>query len=315
VEIPTPIAIFAYKRLNTLRQTLRSLTACKGFPGGPIHVFSDAAHSEQPVELMQVEAVRKWLRKWCSDHDAVLHEAIDNRGLRSSIVTGVSDVLREYEQIVVLEDDIVVSRAFLEYMHGALHHFRDARHVYQVSGYFVPHRNRLPDMGLLKVPACWGWGTWRRAWQHYCDDADALLIQLQDRDTTSFNVDGTYDYLASLRMNAGGMQDTWLVRWYASVFLRDGLSVYPRASLTRNIGFGRNGTNCSRSPIGRVFRHQRLSASVPDLYSVGELASESVPFRNALAEFFRWQQRQWEKPSPKEVWSRRFDRILRLVRR
>ena len=164
--IPVPIAIFAFNRLDLLQKTLRALERCAGFPGGPLHVFSDAPRDGRATETDAVAKLRGWLRVWCARHCATLHEATENKGLRKSIVSGVTALLEEHDRVIILEDDIVVSPVFLQFMHSALDVFQEREDIFQVSGYFVPHRQKLPAAGLLRVPACWGWATWRRAWRH-----------------------------------------------------------------------------------------------------------------------------------------------------
>jgi hypothetical protein len=311
---PVPIAIFAFKRLDLLMKTLSSLERCHGFPGGSIHVFSDAARAGEPVEAERVEAVRSYLRVWCARNQATLHEAARNQGLRSAIVGGVSFLLSTYERIIVLEDDIVVSKYFLEFMHVALERFRDSEKVMQVSGYFTPHHCTLPDVGLLHVTACWGWGTWRRAWRYYRDDAKSLLVDISGRSLRKFNVEDTYDYYGSLQENAEGTQNTWSVRWYASVFLKDGLVVFPGQSLTRNIGFGDDGTNCRDGAMAQVFMKQRIMARVPDTSFIDEHLVETKLFRDQLTKFYSWQNLQWSQPSAAKRWSARIRRVYQFVR-
>jgi hypothetical protein len=312
----TAIAVFAFKRLDLLRKTLRSLEEAEGFPGGPLFVFSDAARSDVEGENQQVAELRKWLRNWCQVHNACLIEADANKGLRRSIVEGVSLLLRQYERIIVLEDDIIVSRCFLKFMWQALTTFGDNSDIYQVSGYFVPHRRRCPDIGLLGVPGCWGWGTWRRAWEHYNDNAVELLSRIPESEAHQFNIEGTYAYYEALRRNAEGVQNTWAVRWYASVFLRAGLVVYPGSSLTRNIGFEAGATNCDAGAMAPVFNKQQIHHSM----SILEQAQASIGIvedkrlREVLADFYRWQQQQWSKPSRWEVWAGRWRRLTQMVR-
>lgn len=217
-----PIAIFAFKRLDLLKKTLAALERSKGFPGGPLHVFSDAPREAVPAEAAQVGALRDWLKPWCARHGAVLHEASGNQGLRRSIISGVSALLKDYERVIVIEDDILVSPGFLPFMHEGLEAFQERDEVMQISGYFVPHRQHLPAAGMLRVPACWGWATWRRAWQHYSDDAAALLSAVRARDVQAFDLNGSYANVEALEKNARGTLNTWFVRWYASVFLRGG---------------------------------------------------------------------------------------------
>jgi hypothetical protein len=288
-----PVAVFAFRRLDLLRRTLGALERCEGFGAGPVVVYSDAARPSVPGEERQVAALREWLRRWCGRHGAELREAAVNRGLRASIIGGVTELTERYGRVVVLEDDIVVSRHFLRFMNDGLTGCERRDAIFQISGYFVPHRRRLPMLGLLGAPACWGWGTWRRAWRWYNDDAAALYAQVLERDTHAFDINGTYHNLEALRRNAEGSLDTWGVRWYASMFLRGGMVAYPELSLTRNIGFGGGGTNCGTSAMDRIYLRQRIARG-PARYDWTALGDAADPrYADALEEFYRFQHRQW----------------------
>jgi GR25 family glycosyltransferase involved in LPS biosynthesis len=253
------------------------------------------------------------LTEWAKRRSFVrLRFADGNRGLRQSITGGVSEQLAEYESVIVLEDDIIVSKSFLGYMHRALKSYQEHERIAQVSGYFVPHRSRLPKLGFLRVPACWGWATWRRAWDLYDDDAEALCQSLPLTERDQFNIDGSYPYYDSLVENAAGRQNTWMVRWYASIFRQEMLTLYPAKSLTRNIGFLYGGSNCSPGSMERVFTHQPISQTQfhRTAFTIPEI--ESIPFRRTLVNFYRWQSEVWATPSRQQ---RMVNRIKRIVRR
>ena len=292
-----PIAVFAFRRLGLLRQTLSSLERCDGFDGRRVTIFSDASRDGRPEEAAEVDQLRWWVAGWCSRHGARQQNASTNLGLRRSITGGISSVLGESESAIILEDDLILSPSFLTFMDGALRAYNDREDIVHVSGYFVPHNASLPPLGLIRAPSSWGWATWRRAWRHYNDDAEQLLTEVRARDADAFDMDGTYGYFDALERNATGTLDTWAVRWYASVFLRGGLTIYPRRSFVRNIGFGDDGTNCGPGPMTRVFDKQRIAGRVkmPSWKSAG--AVESPAFAEAMREFYRWQQYQWTKPS------------------
>lgn len=304
-----PIAIFAFNRLDLLKETLKALELCDGFPGGPLHVFSDGARTGRPGEAAEVDLLRIWLQDWCGRNQAILHLAPDNMGLRASITSGVSALLEEYDRVIVLEDDIVVSRSFLKFIHDALDAFKDRDDVYQVSGYFVPHRNKLHPAGLLRMPACWGWATWRRAWRHYSDDAEALISQIARKDVHAFDIDGTYPSFEALEQNASGELSTWFIRWYASIFLRQGLTIYPGTSLTRNIGFGEGGTNCGIARWSKVYTSQKIDQRDVnvDWKRLGRF--EDARYLETLKEFYQWQRNEWVKPTTTQVWRARWLRL------
>ena len=307
---PAPIAVFAFNRLGLLQQTLSALTRCKEFSASAVHVFSDGARDNREGESGTVERLRYWLRHWAADHGATVHEAATNRGLRTSIVSGTSALLEQDYRVIVIEDDILVSPHFLTFMNEALDAYRERTDIVQVSGYFVPHNRRLPKIGLLRSPATRGWATWRRAWQHYRDDAAALLREVRSADTNSFNYQGSYAYLDELGRNADGTLDTWAVRWYASVFLRGGLTIYPARSLTRNLGFGEDGTNCGPGTMAPVYSRQRIDSKPvnADWNKVG--AVETPSFAAALEEFYRWQQDKWTRPTWRERVKARLNKVL-----
>lgn len=304
-----PIAVFAFRRLDLLRQTLSALEQCNGFESSRVHVFSDGGRAHREDEVAAVREVRLWLKDWCDRHRAELHPAPANQGLRVSITSGVSTLLAAYDRVIVLEDDIIVSPSFLTFMNEALDTYDGHANVFQVSGYFVPHKESLPAIGFLGVPACWGWATWRRAWQYYRDDAQELLAEVHARDTYAFDIRGSYGYLDALERNAAGTLNTWMVRWYASVFLQRGLTIYPGRSLTRNIGFGDEGTNCGPGTMAHVFATQPIDTEPLRINWNSVPIQESSSFLSALEGFYRWQQHQWTKPS----WRQRLTARLRLV--
>lgn len=307
-----PIAIFAFRRLDLLKQTLRALEACHGFGASPLVVFSDAARAGIPGEAGQVEKLRVWLRAWCATQGAELVEAPVNLGLRASITAGVSQVVERSGRVIVVEDDIVVSPWFLNYMNSALEAGEQHPSVYQVSGYFVPHRRALPTLGLLRVPTCWGWGTWRRAWRCYDDDAAALLAKIRQCDTHAFDLNGSYNHLEALQRNVEGTMNTWYVRWYASVYLKRGLTVYPATSMTRNIGYRGDGTNCGRGVMSKIYLRQRIAARPLEVDSAALGLQQDPAFVATLEEFNRWQHRRWTL-SPWQVRVR--GKLRRLLQR
>ncbi len=291
------IAVFAFKRPDLLRLTLGSLERADGFDGLAVHIFSEAPRAGRADDAEAVNAVRALLRDWSETHRATVHEAPLNLGLRKSIVGGVTAVLNDHDSIIVLEDDLILSKCFLRFMTDALDACRDREDIMQISGYFIPHREKLLPVGLIRSPGSWGWATWRRAWAHYNDDAVALYKRIRERGHREFDFNGSYAFLEALRRNADGALDTWAVRWYASMFLSGGRALYPSHSLIRNIGFRDDATNTTPSRSGAAFHKQRIADTMPTIDWSQLGLEESQDFASALEGFYRWQQSEWVRPS------------------
>jgi hypothetical protein len=116
--------------------------------------------------------------------------------------------------------------------------------VISVHGFMYPVKKKLREPFFLKGADCWGWATWKRGWELFEADSSALLARLQQQNLESeFNFNGSYDYLSMLKAQITGGVDSWAIRWYASAFLNNKLTLYPPVSLIRNIGFDGSGTH------------------------------------------------------------------------
>ena len=62
-----------------------------------------------------------------------------------------------------------------------------------------------------------------------------------------FDIQGTFGYTKMLENQLNGEIDSWAVRWYASVFLNNGMCLHPARSLTNNIGHDGTGVHCGPS--------------------------------------------------------------------
>ncbi len=89
-------------------------------------------------------------------------------------------------------------------------------------------------------------GYWARAWRHYHPLArNYPRLAGHPALRRRFDLDGHYPYFKMLQAQQDGRIDSWAIRWYLSVFFRDGLALYPKKSLVRNLGFDGSGVNCN----------------------------------------------------------------------
>jgi hypothetical protein len=237
-----PIVLFAYRRADHTSRTLAALAANPEARGSDLYVFADGAKGERDREA--VEATRAlFSRDWGFKSLRVVSRE-RNWGLARNVVDGVSSVLAERGRVIILEDDIEVSPAFLEYLNRGLELYAEDPRVASIHGYVYPHAERLPETFFLRGADCWGWATWERAWRFY--EADAGLLESRLRSCPwgkEFDFDASYPYRRMLREAGAGRVDSWAVRWYASAFLAGMDTLYPGASLARNIGHDGSGTH------------------------------------------------------------------------
>jgi len=276
----SPIALFVYARPDHARRTLEALLKNPEAKSSDLIVFSDAARTPDKEE--SVRLVREYIASIEGFRSLIVHHRPENFGLAKSIIEGVTQVLADHERVIVLEDDLVTSPHFLRYMNEALNRFAEEERVISVHGYVYPTEKILPEAFFLRGADCWGWATWRRGWAQFNPDGQFLLDELKRQNLLkAFDFNGAYSYSAMLMGQINGSNDSWAVRWYASAFLANKLTLYPGRSLTHNIGNDSTGTHCGSTTAFDA----ELSATPICLDSI--FIEESEAARKTIEDFFR----------------------------
>lgn len=247
-----PIVLFVYNRPDHTLRTLEALRLNELADASVLYVYSDGPKPfASKDDVKRIIEVRKIVNshRWCKK--VYLSEEQWNRGLASSIVRGVTEVVGRHGRVIVLEDDIVTRRGFLRYMNEALETYKDCPQVMHISGmiYGTPSTPG-PPTAFLRILSCNGWGTWRRAWVQYNDDALYLIRRIKELHISrkKFNIEGHAHFYVQLQRNCDGTLNTWAVKWYASWLIAGGYSLFPRRSLLTNIGHDGSGVH-SVSPF------------------------------------------------------------------
>lgn len=235
MRVLAPIALFAYDRLGHLQRTVEALRRNSLAAESRLYVFSDGPRDTKAKA--GVEQVRAYLHALTGFQTISLVEREANLGLARSIIDGVSRLCEEHGRVIVMEDDLVTSPHFLRFMNDGLDRYQDNEAVASIHGYVLPVKGTLPETFFLKGADCWGWATWHRAWKLFNPDGRDLLRQLEERQLTRrFDMDGSFPYTRMLRRQIAGRYDSWAIRWHASAFLQNRLTLYPGRSLVLNIG-------------------------------------------------------------------------------
>jgi len=240
----TPIAVFTYNRAEHTTRLLKSLANCDRLDECALHIYCDAPKREE--HAADVEASRRVVRELAPALGATVIERDTNFGLARSIVDGVTDLCNRYGRVIVLEDDLVLSPRFIDYMLQALDRYADDKNVYQVSGYMFPIKQPEGlDAFFLPLITTWGWATWRRAWQIFDWDASEAPELLKDPSLRRrFDLGNSYPYALMLENQLKGLTQSWGILFWWQVFKANGLALHPRQSLVWNGGFDSSGTNC-----------------------------------------------------------------------
>ncbi len=275
-----PIVLFAYKRPDHVRNVLESLTANAEAKSSELHVFIDGPKTEADQE--KINAVKDVVksRMWCQKVE--IHASVENRGCPRQVIDTVTRFCAEHGRVIVLEDDLVLSSHFLNYMNAALERYSNEEKVMEISGYMYPIKSLNAESGFLRGSVGWGWATWARAWKYFEPSGTKLLARFTDEKMKyEYNFKNSHDYYGLLQDQVKGRIGGWDIRWAASIFFRNGLTLVPTFSLVKNIGLDGTGTN--------TYRTKRFETSLLDhpVTRYPEIIKETPEVFEAVANYFK----------------------------
>ena len=249
------IAIFAYKRPAHLKNLLQSLTENAGIENLDVFVFIDGPKTRFEDKI--IEDVRLIAMNFSVQLNPKIEVSNINLGLANSIRTNVTKLFEDYETLIILEDDLIISKSFLSFMLNGLQVFANETKIAAISGYSYPISDRSGGGYILPGGDCWGWATWKDRWERVDWNPDTLQSALQNSGRTEiFNLGGAYDYSGMLVDARLHLIDSWAIYWHASMFLLGKYTYYPTKTLVLNTGMDQSGTHFNSK--SKTFDHPNL---------------------------------------------------------
>lgn len=243
-----PVILFTYNRPDHTKKVLDALAENELAKDSELYIFCDGPKNEKVIEKNDatkkvIEEERNLSRFKCVH----IFISTENRGLAKSIISGVTKVIEKYGKCIVLEDDHITSRSFLKYINDCLDYYEDNQKIWSISGFTYPLKTleNYSDDVYLSYRACsHGWGTWNNRWEKVdWEVKDFKKLQYSLLRRKNFNRGGN-DLYRMLRHQIRGDRDSWAIRFCYSQSKNNMLTVYPKYSLIKNIGFDGTGTHC-----------------------------------------------------------------------
>ncbi len=312
-----PIVLFVFNRPNHTRKTIESLKKNTLSDKSDLFVFADAARNEK--EIRDVEAVRSIVESIEGFRSVTLHKNHKNLGLATSVINGVSAVIEKYGRVIVVEDDLVFSPFFLQYMNESLEFYESSMKVFSIGGYSPPLEipDEYVDDSYLSYRCCtWGWATWLNRWQKA--DWDMHDYEEFSKDTfqiSRFNRGGD-DMSQILKLQMDGKISSWGIRWDYAHYKNDAFCLRPTYSIVGNTGNDGSGVHCGATSKFDVSIN--MQSSFPYINSERLLIDEEINRR--FATFYDGRKRLVSDPLStslvsNSIFRRIMSRVCRLGKR
>lgn len=275
-----PIILFTYNRPEHTAQTVHALKNNYLSRQSDLIIYADGPKDQR--DHPDIMAVRDYLHTIKGFKSIEIIERDKNWGLADSIIDGVTTVINNYDRAIILEDDIVTSPFFLQYMNDALSFYNEEKKVMHISAYIDPIGRPLPSTFFSQICSCWGWATWADRWSKFNNNPHSLYDKIKSNNKLyAFDLDNSGIFLPQLLANIYGTRKTWAILWQASVFLENGLALHPGQTLTKNIGFDGSGEHC---PTNHLYINQKVSIQKTAITSIP--IQLHIPSREIIKDFY-----------------------------
>ncbi len=242
-----PIILFAFNRVDALKNTIVSLLNNSEAMDSTIYIFVDGARKGKIGENKKVEEVQQYVKTIEGFKEIHYSFSKHNKGLGNSIISGVTEIINRYGRAIVLEDDLVFSSNFLSFMNAGLCTYENEQKVFSVCGY--TNKIKKPkdynyDAYFCTRSSSWGWATWADRWNSV--DWDLNDWESCKKNSKTFNRWGGSDCFQMLKSVKFKNGHSWAIRFCYAQFLQNKLSLFPIISKVKNDGFDGDGTNCKK---------------------------------------------------------------------
>lgn len=240
----TPVALIIFNRPSTTEKVFAAIRAAKP---PKLFLIADAPRSDRPDDVAKCAAVRAIVDQVDWDCEVFQNYAETNLGCRVRPSSGLDWVFANTEEAIILEDDCLPHPSFFRYCDELLEYYRDNQRIMTICGANLQFgRQRTEDSYYFsRFNNCWGWASWRRAWQHF-DCEMKLWPQVRDGNWLMDILEDEYSvkvWLDAFEVTYNGKLVTWDFQWIFSAWLQGGLAVLPNVNLISNIGFAGDGTH------------------------------------------------------------------------
>ena len=305
----SPIVLFVYNRPIHTERTLEYLQNNNLADQSTLYIYCDGVKENASTEtIKRIHEVRQIIKakQWCKE--VFIIESEDNKGLALSIKTGVSEVVERHGRVIVMEDDLITSPAFLSFMNQSLNYYSNRKSVFSIGGYNMPSSMiKIPDDYEYDVYVClrnesWGWATWLDRWNQVDWNVAGYHSMLKSKQMQDAFNRGGDDVFEMLQMQQNGKLNIWSIQFTLAHFVNHAVSIIPTHSYVDNVGLDGSGENCG---ISHALRNNSLCVN------------ENIRFQDVLYEDKRiintFYSANCRKRRP--LWQKIINRMSRIIGR
>jgi hypothetical protein len=241
----TPVTFIIFKRPQTTKKVFEAIRQAKPTK---LFVIAEGPRIDREGETEKCEATRAIIERVDWDCEVIKNYSDINLGCAKRVSSGLDWVFSNVEETIILEDDCIPHPTFFRFSEELLEKYRNDTRIATISAQNLQLGRKRTNYSYYfsRYNHCWGWASWRRAWQHYdltiklWKEAQAENL-LHDILIDPKAVNSWQRIFQSVYDNPTGI--TWDYQWTFACWMQGSLSIIPNVNLISNVGVGADATH------------------------------------------------------------------------
>lgn len=232
-----PVLVLAFNRPNHVKKVMEAIAV---YQPDKLYLACDGPREKKEGErelVGETQRVMKEAVTWPCEVKSLFREK--NLGCAYAVYGAITWFFDHEEYGVIIEDDVIVGKDFFRLCEDLLPRYTKEEKIMEIAAQNHSFRKDIPNTYVYTETAhCWGWATWRRAWDRM--DMSMSAAKSLSKWYLMSHLGLFRGFMMSYYFKTGFQQiqtlSSWATRWYLSILANHGLIVCPGVNLAINIG-------------------------------------------------------------------------------
>ena len=252
MSLSTPVVILIFNRPDLTKVVFEAIAKVK-----PKKLFVVADGPRFHDEVGKCEKARTIVERIDWECNLFTNFSDKNLGCGRRVATGIDWVFSKVEEAIFFEDDCLPAESFFFFCEELLERYRDDHRIMTIGGnnFQSEQKRSAYSYHFSKYSGCWGWASWRRAWEYF-DYEMTTWPEFKQTGILEMVCKDTYEHkfwtkiFDSMYENSN-QKDIWDYQWKYACWSQNGLAIEPSVNLVANLGLGRSDAThtTNRNPL------------------------------------------------------------------
>ena len=258
LPLDVPIVFVIFNRPSLTRQVFDVIRQVKP---SQLFVIADGYDGDDETKIRAIAETRRIIDEVNWECEVRKNYSETNLGCARRVSSGLDWIFEQVEEAIILEDDCVPDLAFFWFCEELLEKYRFDDRIFSISAQnFYPQADHPYSYTFSQHHHCWGWATWKRAWNYFDFDMK-LWSEVREKNLLQdifCETSAIKSWNQIFKSTYSGEINSWAYRWSFACLLQNALSIHPKCHLVTNIGFGDDATHTTST--NSSFAHIKTQA-------------------------------------------------------